>query len=327
MSHYTVLVVGPEDTSELAEALHPYDEGIQVDPYFDATEPDFGEWPFVLATKDDYTGPMKSDGCLTNTTWLRMFADYLDKRWGTSDDEESWKVVDGKLGQTTTYNPQSKWDWWSVGGRWTGSLLTVAEPEFPEDVALGSPGVFGPPDEISERGADTARLVDIDFEAMSQRALANRLPSYEAFQAAVAEAGGFTPYDREAADAERTSMSIDGWRCKWIEAFWSQPAMVAFKAALGEDRPMFLAPSDMDEYNVPREDFESRVRAEATTPGYAMLVATGDGESQWLAPGRMGWFGSSSDESGDRMAHAENVATILAALPPTTRMFLVDCHI
>jgi hypothetical protein len=40
-------------------------------------------------------------------------ADTLDK-FGVDADGNLW----------TTYNPKSKWDWWSFGGRWSGELIT-----------------------------------------------------------------------------------------------------------------------------------------------------------------------------------------------------------
>ena len=35
---------------------------------------------------------------------------------------------DGEGQRTTTYNPKSKWDWLSVGGRWTGRLIPEYDP-------------------------------------------------------------------------------------------------------------------------------------------------------------------------------------------------------
>lgn len=34
--------------------------------------------------------------------------------------------------QTSTYNPNSKWDWWTLGGRWDGSLYNKQEELNPE---------------------------------------------------------------------------------------------------------------------------------------------------------------------------------------------------
>jgi hypothetical protein len=35
---------------------------------------------------------------------------------------EPWVETDGTV---TTYNPRSQWDWWVVGGRWSGEVLPL----------------------------------------------------------------------------------------------------------------------------------------------------------------------------------------------------------
>ena len=37
-----------------------------------------------------------------------------------TEDWHGYKIEDGKIGRWT--NPNAKWDWWVVGGRWTGTL-------------------------------------------------------------------------------------------------------------------------------------------------------------------------------------------------------------
>lgn len=66
-------------------------------------------------------------------------------------------------------NPNSKWDWWSVGGRWSGLLRTKSG-----EGVKGEPGVLGT--QHSASGVDQARKGDLDIEAMvaSQRRQAER---------------------------------------------------------------------------------------------------------------------------------------------------------
>jgi len=50
----------------------------------------------------------------------------------------SWRInhISGKWERYTRYNPNSKWDWYSEGGRWDGAIKTK-EGEFVNDGALG----------------------------------------------------------------------------------------------------------------------------------------------------------------------------------------------
>lgn len=87
MSHYSVLVVTKTDRiSELEKLLAPFDESLEVAPY-------------IYKTKEEL--------------------DELD--WITSEDD----IFDEHGNLLTTYNPNSKWDWYSIGGRWSGGLHVV----------------------------------------------------------------------------------------------------------------------------------------------------------------------------------------------------------
>lgn len=62
---------------------------------------------------------------------------------------EDWEgypgvICDGELGYMSTSNPNAKWDWWVIGGRWrtliilclylmSCLLITFQEPELPRD--------------------------------------------------------------------------------------------------------------------------------------------------------------------------------------------------
>jgi hypothetical protein len=67
----------------------------------------------------------------------------------------------------STYNPKSRWDWWSLGGRWTGYFVarTIG--------MLGEPGL----DTKSPRNdyaCDVVRKGEIDFDGMADQALDER---------------------------------------------------------------------------------------------------------------------------------------------------------
>ena len=98
MSHFRVFVIHkPEQNYE--DLLARYDENIEVEPYIQYTRQQAIEYA------------------------RRNYKDMQDK-----SDDECWKYVaedytmtddDGNI--YTTYNPDSKWDWYQEGGRF-GSI-------------------------------------------------------------------------------------------------------------------------------------------------------------------------------------------------------------
>ena len=58
-------------------------------------------------------------------------------------------------------------------------------------------------------------------------------------------------------------------------------------------------------------------------PGYATISTDG----RWMAPGKMGWFGVSSDSTDDRIGYWEAANAYIEALPDDTWLVALDCHI
>lgn len=67
--------------------------------------------------------------------------------------------------EETAGNDLSKWDWWSIGGRWLGELLVKPGTN---DFILGKPGAFT--NTAQEGGVDGARIGTLDLSAMLTRA-------------------------------------------------------------------------------------------------------------------------------------------------------------
>lgn len=61
----------------------------------------------------------------------------------------------------------------------------------------------------------------------------------------------------------------------------------------------------------------------AAVPGYALITT----EGEWIAPGRMGWWGMSSETADDRDQYRKQVNDYIDALPDSARLIAVDCHI
>lgn len=84
--------------------------------------------------------------------------------------------MDEKTGKRGYWeNPNAKWDWYQIGGRWNGLLVST------KGTARGTPSLFGGkryrPDEH-----DTCLTADIDFEEMEQRRRENLEPFETCFE-------------------------------------------------------------------------------------------------------------------------------------------------
>lgn len=101
MSHFSVLVIGPDPEAQLAA----YDETLEVERY---KAHESSPWFDRLA---------KENG--VDTTDLHAMAAFANERW---DDEERYEVDDDGLYQWSTRNPNGFWDYWRIGGRYRGFL-------------------------------------------------------------------------------------------------------------------------------------------------------------------------------------------------------------
>ncbi|KVT86312.1 hypothetical protein WT25_11195 [Burkholderia territorii] len=200
-------------------------------------------------------------------------------------------------------NPRKQWDWWVVGGRWSGFL----QLKDGATGARGRPGLMGACADDGPGRADVARKGDIDFNGM--RDVAGKKAG-ERWDKAAAARGDATWQVWEHVREVLHAGDIDAAR----KAYHAQPAMKAVSAAL--DNPWH----GVDEYLTPRDEYVQRARGSSTVT-YA-LVQNG----QWFAKGEMGWFGYSNDKVGqDEWNRKAN--ELLDSLPDDTIITIVDCHI
>ena len=91
--------------------------------------------------------------------YYEILEEFADEYHGISklDDEEVW-------GRYT--NPNSKWDWYSIGGRYTGRFKIKENPKYLDDIEIGEPGLLT--ESASTGHADSIRLCDIDFDGMKE---------------------------------------------------------------------------------------------------------------------------------------------------------------
>lgn len=114
MSHF-VLAVITEDIKELERLMEPYYEGKEVEPYIAMTKQEL---------IDEHKALMES--IKTGESEYLVERDKEENLLGMTQEEFSkWYhggTFDEEGNLLTTYNPNSKWDWYVVGGRWKNLL-------------------------------------------------------------------------------------------------------------------------------------------------------------------------------------------------------------
>ena len=128
MSHYLVAVIRDTEKSlSLEDMMAPYDEEVKVAPYVDLTKTEI-----INKVKEIQRRALEKETFLEGDSIIRSISsdeeyyDYYRNEWY----EDGWYDEDGNL--LTTYNPNSKWDWYDVGGRWNGVLRIKDEFVYEE---------------------------------------------------------------------------------------------------------------------------------------------------------------------------------------------------
>ena len=122
MSHYTVLVITKKDGEDIDELLAPFSENLEVEPYIYKTKTEMISE--MKKAKEQLEIRMKEKDDYEPNSWERQLLD------ANTDEEfyEAYLEEDGRYdedgNELSTYNPNSKWDWYTVGGRWDGIIKT-----------------------------------------------------------------------------------------------------------------------------------------------------------------------------------------------------------
>ena len=95
----------------IEDLLKPYKD-YEDAPAFDV-ERNRWNWPYCVAAEDGLTIDPEN---------LRPVAEHLQAKWPEAASSYQYEEETNRIYDWTTYNPNSRWDWWVVGGRWTGYM-------------------------------------------------------------------------------------------------------------------------------------------------------------------------------------------------------------
>jgi len=240
---------------------------------------------------------------------------------------------EGRMYSMSTYNPDSKWDWYQIGGRWSDYFPVNANAVLAESLveSLLPSGRYSlirgerswALDSVSPKpnhvDGGVKKLLDLaKLRDDKEKEAAEEYDKYQAFAADYPKAQGWSEFLKEFTD-------LPGGDTKWAvrdrvrEVYRSQPLIRAL-----DDAPEFRYAFEcqVDKFSVPREEYLRVARRDAV-PGFALFTL----DEKWVAPGEMGWFGFSTDDDESRAEFKDWANEYIDNLPDDTILVAVDLHI
>jgi hypothetical protein len=293
--HFCVLVaVGPNDS--LDGLLEPYDENIEVEPYWqldhDLDDPTLDhsrihEW---IAKADAAGEPFNE--------WAQRVWDQPHKLANAAD--EPHDPNGRKVWSQCTYNPQGEWDYWTIGGRYSDRLMTDLD------------GI-----------CDEAKISDLAINKMKARRLVEATKRWVAFHdrvAGIPPVPSWPEYKESFTPEQIASLgTIDERKGEEVvrQFYWSEPYMVAAKGTGWWGNPV-------------QEFFADRPREE----GFALYLEQAElsALSAYAYVDKSGWHDQPSVPFGAPNSHerdhewAVQVNDWVASLDTRTTLVVVDCH-
>jgi hypothetical protein len=162
MSHFAVWVVG----DNVDEQLAPYDEGLHIEPYKEYWNGKQEETVIRLLGKDNEEFVKELETKTSNAErWSFMVNTWNEHYEIQPGDSEYLYFDEFGIYAMSTYNPDSKWDWYQIGGRWAGEFK--AKDGF-EHLGIVGEKSWGMEDEdpYANNYFDGLPFAAIDFDAM-----------------------------------------------------------------------------------------------------------------------------------------------------------------
>lgn len=287
MSHFTVAVILKEYTEEaLKKALQPFHEyectGIE-DEYVVWVD----EHEEKLSEYENSSENIKKE--------YPHFTDYMLNY----EEYNGSNIKNGRWGSKT--NPNAKWDWWVVGGRWPNMIL-------------------------KKNGfkSNFSQKQEIDFEKLISESQAKKEEDINKY-ISIASGQEESFLEVEGEDPRVESLKHD---LTWEECFeyCNQKRESALELYNSQKTIRNLKENDMDGFSCQISLYKKgNKEAFLKNPVYGALgtyAVVKDGE--WKGKGEMGWFGSSSNEDE---SWGEQFEKIIESVLPEEYIVMVDCHI
>lgn len=310
MSHFTVIVVGENLEEQMsAYAEEGYDEKYAefTDVEDDSLEEYKNEEADIVELKDGSVYSVyeeqfyfKKAGSFEKE--VRYPEDSIQRKgkyteiYSTFEDfMEKWHGYKQRDEEKNRYgywsNPNAKYDYYTVGGRWSGFFKQ-------KNKEIGN---------NKNTWIDIIKVCDIDIEGMQQEVVNRANETYDRIE--------------ELLDG-RTYPSWITTRNKYpddIEAARSEYRENEVVKSFNEGR-FHIFGDFYEEYGHSREEYVSKCKNHIMVP-YAFVK-----DGVWYQKGKMGWFGVSRDEMNQEEWN-QNFFEMIGTLDTNTKLTLLDCHI
>lgn len=319
MSHFNVLVTLPKtDIDEVDEnegpllwALQPYQEyGVNLfedNPraaleFVDRTEEYREEWG------EEWLTPLDEDNFFVRERGFEPGKTLAEqKEYSFEDFCREYHGADrycGRWGYWT--NLDSKWDWFQIGGRFTGSLPVEEGAE-----RFGRPGTMGSGEKNQEDGSsDIAYVREFDFEEAARRSEERLNRFWE----------------------EELEPALTGGEVGFRNPFYQLIQEMGYP--IGEDFERYSERSKSSD-GIVQPEWDSEVGP----PTYEKLkekyswafnwstYAVCHPTEGWDAKGDMGWWGMDSKEQEQYRSYMQSWPDRIRQMDDDTLLVIVDCHV
>lgn len=296
MSHFTVLVIGNDPEKQ----LEPFSEKLIVPEY---SKGEVSEEDKIRLVKY-YT----KKGENPNNLGFDELYPIHGKDWNggvchINPETGIWE-------EWSTYNPKSKWDWYQLGGRWSGMLKLKPCKKG----ALGKKSWINENEKIPEGFTDQALKCDIDFDGMRDKAEAEFRAEYDRV---IKIFGGTIPkveYLWSTIIDENNPLFSDMTINEKREFYYNQDACKEVE----KQQPQIGHSFDIDAYQKPFDELLKDVRNNACKT-FAILK-----DDIWFEKANMGWWCITNNENPD---WPSEFTKLLDEVPDDSLISVYDCHI
>jgi hypothetical protein len=219
---------------------------------------------------------------------------------------KDWHGVNDVTKQGYWTNPQGKWDWHELGGRWTGYFKMKPQMQG----VVGSPGLMTPVAEVGY--ADQALKKEIDFEGMRAEAVEKAEKAYDKAMQYIGHLPVNEKWETVRERFTEEGKSVEDAR----EYYWAQERCKAWEKLSDRD---FRFGYEVDSFTVSKEEYVKRAKDSAVST-FAVVK-----DGKWYSRGEMGWWGVVSDEK-DKDKWNDEFNKLIDSLSDDTMLSLYDCH-
>lgn len=276
MSHFVVMVVGDVD-----KQLAPFDESLKVAPYrVPVSEEDLED---MLSFYKDKNFPFTSN---IDECYAKYGQNWNNNKW--QKDEKGWFYVSER-------NPKSKWDWYTIGGRFSGSFITILKNvENPNQRVDSIKKKYIDLDAIRAKEAEDARA---EYQSVANCFPDGKIPRIE-----------YKWTDVLKMDKLKT-------RQEKMKFYFSQENVKTFN-----QNTESLTYGTIEMYQDTEDEFVAK-RVNSVFEPFAIVK-----DGKWFERAKMGWWVQTSDEKSPEEWH-KLFEKLWSEIDDEELITFVDCHI